>query len=282
MSASGSGAAGPAGVAGLGGRAILVTRPAAQAGTLCALIAAAGGEAVPFPTLEIISTWKSDPRGSLLNSGNLIKTDIVVFISPTAVNEGLGALSEYGVTLLNWPAGTAVAAVGRGTAAALARQGIATVIAPTDGADSEALAALPVFRPESVAGKSILIVRGEGGRDWLVDTLRSRGAQVSVAECYRRALPRADAGLTARALAGSWMVGAIAAATVHSRGALDNLLVMLPAAARPAALATPLFASHPRIAEHARALGARDVHVCGPGDTEMIAGLRAFFAKVAP
>ena len=278
MSASGSGAAGPAGVAGLGGRAILVTRPAAQAGTLCALIAAAGGEAVPFPTLEIISTWKSDPRGSLLNSGNLIKTDIVVFISPTAVNEGLGALSEYGVTLANWPAGTAVAAVGRGTAAALARQGIATVIAPTDGADSEALAALPVFRPESVAGKSILIVRGEGGRDWLVDTLRLRGAQVSVAECYRRALPRADAA----GLAERWLSGHIAAATVHSRGALDNLLVMLPAAARSAALATPLFASHPRIAEHARALGARNVHVCGPGDTEMIAGLRAFFAKVAP
>ena len=278
MSASGSGAAGPAGAAGLGGRAILVTRPAAQAGTLCALIAAAGGEAVPFPTLEIISTWKSDPRGSLLNSGNLIKTDIVVFISPTAVNEGLGALSEYGVTLANWPAGTAVAAVGRGTAAALARLGIATVIAPTDGADSEALAALPAFGPAALAGKSILIVRGVGGRDWLVDSLRSRGAQVSVAECYRRALPQADAA----GLAERWLAGHIDAATVHSRGALDNLLVMLPAGARLAALTTPLFASHPRIAEHARALGARDVHVAGPGDAEMIAGLRAFFAKVAP
>lgn len=270
------------GAAALGGRAILVTRPAAQAGTLCALIAAAGGEAVPFPTLEIISTWKSSPLCYELNSQNVIKTGVIIFVSPSAVSEGLAALSANGVSAENWPAATAVAAVGRGTAAALTRRGLAKVIAPTQGADSEALAALPEFQPAAVAGRSILIVRGEGGREWLVDALRSRGARVSVAECYRRALPKHDAESTIRPLAGRWMAGGIAALTVHSRGALDNLLLLLPVAARPAVFATPLFASHPRIAEHARALGARDVRVAGPGDAEMIAGLLAFFAKVAP
>ncbi len=270
------------GAAALGGRAILVTRPAAQAGALCTLIAAAGGEAVPFPMLEIISTWNVGLGCTDIEAKNVIKTDVIVFISPSAVSEGLAALSANGVTVERWPEAIAVAAVGRGTAASLARRGISKVIVPTHGADSEALAALPEFQPAAVAGRSILIVRGEGGREWLVDTLRSRGARVGVAECYRRALPKLDAESTIRPLAARWMAGGIAAVTVHSRGALDNLLALLPLAVRPAVLATPLFASHPRIAEHARLLGASDVHVAGPGDAEMIAGLRAFFAKVAP
>ena len=41
------------------------------------------------------------------------------------------------------------------------------------------------------------------------------------------------------------------------------------------------FASHPRIADHARMLGLQQVIVAGPGDDEMFKGITGFFAKVA-
>ena len=295
----------------LHGRAILVTRPAAQAAPLCQLIASAGGEAVAFPTVEILSIWSNSQGTSLLSISNLITFDVAVFVSPTAVAQGLAALEAGGTTATQWPPHLAVAALGPGTVAALARRGFTNIIAPTDGADSEALAALPEFQsaaladksrpqsaalvgksepqpvaplsefkrqPAAAAAKSVLIVSGEGGREWLADTLRARGARVEVAECYRRVVPQADAA----PLAVLWKAGGVAAVAVYSRGAFDNLLAMLPVEARPLVLATPLFAAHPRIAAHALESGAREVLVAGPGDDEMIAGMQAFFAKVTP
>ena len=38
-------------------------------------------------------------------------------------------------------------------------------------------------------GASVLVVRGDGGRDWLADRLRSRGAQVRFVQAYARAMP---------------------------------------------------------------------------------------------
>lgn len=55
---------------------------------------------------------------------------------------------------------------------------------PSEGADSEALLALPELG--AVRGQRILIVRGEGGRTLLADTLAARGAQVDHAVVYRR------------------------------------------------------------------------------------------------
>lgn len=261
----------------LAGRAIVVTRPAAQSARLCRLVEGAGGEAVAFPTVEILSIWKNNPQLACLSAGNLINYQWLIFISPTAASEGLAALAAGGTVPEAWPAGVAVAAVGRGTAAALSRGGLGPVVVPDAGADSEALAALPGLQATAIAGRRVLIVRGEGGREWLADTLRGRGATVEVAECYRRALPGTDpAPLVAKLVAGG-----VAGITVHSRGALDNLFAMLPDEARAVVRSTPLFASHPRIAEHARASGLHQVVVAGPGDDEMFKGITGFFAKVA-
>jgi uroporphyrinogen-III synthase len=50
----------------------------------------------------------------------------------------------------------------------------------------------------------VLIVRGDGGREWLADTLRARGAQVELLAAYRRRPPVLNANeraLLAEALA---------------------------------------------------------------------------------
>ncbi|MGR5519022.1 uroporphyrinogen-III synthase, partial [Vibrio harveyi] len=57
--------------------------------------------------------------------------------------------------------------------------------------DSEALyARLDV---PSLSGREVLIVRGNGGREWLADQLREVGVSVRTVEAYRRSVPVPDA-----------------------------------------------------------------------------------------
>lgn len=259
----------------LAGRGIVVTRPAERAAPLARMITAAGGDPVLFPTLEILSINKEVRFHMDFDDGNMIKPyrpDMIVFISPTAVEQGFDAVAA----VLQAQPAPLLAAVGAATARALqARAGIA-VLAPQGGADSESLAALPEFQDAAVSGRRILIVRGEGGRDWLRDTLQSRGARVEYLECYRRVRPDIDpAPLLARLRSGG-----IAAVTVNSREALDNLMAMLPREAHAQVRATPLFAAHARIAEHARVCGMQQVFTTGAGDEAMVGELQGFFATV--
>src|SRR5207237_459615 len=62
---------------------------------------------------------------------------------------------------------------------------------PQMGADSEAVLAAPEL--QQVAGKRVLIIRGDDGRPVLGESLTARGAKVEYAECYRRVRPNVDA-----------------------------------------------------------------------------------------
>jgi uncharacterized protein HemX/uroporphyrinogen-III synthase len=238
----------------LQGKGILITRPAGRAGALASRVEAAGARPILFPAIEI----EPLPERAL---PALERYDIAIFISPTAVE---CALDRMG----NLPSQLQVAAVGGGTRAALEARGIDKVVAPQEGADSEALLELPELH--SVAGKRILVIRGEGGRELLADTLAARGAEVEYFECYRRSMPQADTGPQRSALER----GEVDAVTVSSVEALDNLLLLL-GSERLAGV--PLFVSHPRIAERAKEAGIREVIVAPPGDEEMADALMAYF-----
>jgi uroporphyrinogen-III synthase len=228
----------------LAGRVILVTRPREQATGLARAIEKAGGHAEIFPAIEI----QDLPPPPLLE--RLADFDLAIFVSPTAVAKAMAHLGH-----LPAPA----AAVGAGTGRELERYGVRDVIAPASGADSEALLA----ELQNVAGERILIVRGQGGRALLGDTLRARGATVEYAECYRRVRPQR-----------TWS-GRADAITVSSAEGLSNLFHMVDAALLQA---TPLFVPHERIAESARGRSVREVVVAGPSDEEMAASLMAYFA----
>ena len=122
-----------------------------------------------------------------------------------------------------------MAAGGESTAAALEAAGVGPVLRPDEGASSEALLALPELAADSVAGTCIVIVRGEGGRPVLGDTLSKRGARVAYAEVYRRARPGDDPGALARLGA----AGGIDVVVITSVAGFDNLFALLgePAAA---------------------------------------------------
>ena len=157
----------------LQGLGVLVTRPPEQATELIALINENGGEALSFPVLHI---QPRDPVAIAGETAALIPPDIAIFISRNAVAHGLRF------------AGSAVkAAVGPSTAAAIEQYGEHVDIQPADGYDSESLLAEPAL--EDVAGKTIRIIRGDGGRELLAETLRERGANVHYLAVYERVLP---------------------------------------------------------------------------------------------
>lgn len=228
----------------LAGRVILVTRPREQAAGLARAIESAGGRAELFPAIEI----EDLPPPPALS--RLQEFDLAIFISPTAVAKAM-------VHARALP--SEVAAIGAGTRRELERHGVRHVTAPSTGADSEALLA----ELGELAGKRVLIIRGEGGRALLGEVLRDRGAAVEYAECYRRKRP-----------AGRWQ-GRADAITVSSAEGLANLFEMIdPALLR----ATPLFVPHERIAQAARSRSVREVVVAGAADDEMVARLVAYFA----
>lgn len=228
----------------LNGLGVLVTRPAHQAGHLCDLITAAGGRPIRFPTLAI-----RDLSANPIVQEQLARLDdyhLAIFISPNAVHYGLAAINRRG----HLPSGIKLATVGKGSAIALEQAlGRGPDIVPTESYDSEALLALPELR--RVSGQRILILRGEGGRELLAETLRQRGAMVDYLEVYRRECP-----IPGDADPMEWLEKTDII-TITSSEALQNLINLTAAAQRSQLLTRPLVVVSARTAALAKQLGFR-------------------------
>jgi uroporphyrinogen-III synthase len=246
----------------LQGKRILVTRPAAQAAALAGKVTALGGEPIVFPLLDIGPA--DDLRAFQQAVEQIGEYAISVFISPNAVDFGLTAILARGP----WPARLQAAAIGQSTAALLMSLGIKRVVAPSARFDSEALLELPEFQSRKVACRRVLILRGNGGRELLAETLSERGARVDAVTCYKRSAP--IDGLPVAALLRE---NALDALTVSSSEGLRNLLAILDAGGRERLRITPVFVPHQRIAEVAAELGLRRVILTGPADAGIIDGL---------
>lgn len=247
----------------LAGRTIVVTRPRAQADALAAAIRAAGGEPFVFPLLEIGPAPDPAPLAAAVD--RLADYALAVFVSPNAVDYSLPSILARGP----WPAGLTPAAVGQGTARALAALGVHGTVVPSERFDSEALLELPELQSGRVAGRRVAIFRGDGGRELLGDTLAARGATVDRIPCYTRSAP-ADG---AAPLLARWQAGRLDGIAVSSSEGLRYLVDMLDDTGRRLLSATPMFVPHARIAENARALGLARVILTGPADAGIIEGL---------
>jgi uroporphyrinogen-III synthase len=249
----------------LTGVAVLVTRPAHQAGALAEKIRAAGGNPVVFPVLEILDMADQRPLVELI--GRLDEFDLAIFVSPNAVNKAMSLIRAN----REIPPGLTFGGVGQGTAAALRKFGIGPVIVPTKRFDSEAL--LEMAELKEVAGKRVVIFRGDGGRELLGQTLMERGAKLEYAECYRRAKPPADIAPLLEGLVN----GELKAVTMTSSEGLRNLFDMVGKSAQVWLTKIPLFVSHDRIAKIAGKLGFADVILTSPGDDGLLEGLLNYF-----
>ena len=250
----------------LQGVGVLITRPREQAAALCDLIAHAGGQALVFPALEIADVVDTAALYALI--ARLHEFDIAIFISPNAVHKALNLIRAR----REWPTHLKVAAVGRGSARELSKAGIPVDIVPTQRYDSEALLELPALH--EVSGRRIVILRGEGGREMLAQTLIARGAAVEYAECYRRLPPTGDVGDLLR----RWARGDIDAVVVTSNEALRNLFDVVGQVGRQWLRATQLIVVSERQAQLAQELGFTKPAVVGAraDDAAMFAALCAW------
>ncbi|WP_199543513.1 fused uroporphyrinogen-III synthase HemD/membrane protein HemX [Paraburkholderia kururiensis] len=261
----------------------VITRPAGQSASLLVRLAEEGIDALEFPLIAIGPAADEAPLREAFAS--LDRYALVVFVSPNAVDH---AFARYGAI---WPHALPIGVVGPGSVAALARHGVAApayrVISPAQASsdddaarfDSEALfAAIETTLGErALEGKRVLIVRGDGGREWLAERLREAGAEVQPVAAYRRIVPEPSIAAWDRVhalLAGKphvWLVTSSEGVRNLDELAREHLTAGELAALRRAPLVTP----HPRIAETARGLGFDSITVSGAGDERIVRALRA-------
>lgn len=219
---------------------LVLTRPAAQAADWALQLARLG---VPTRLRPLIDTAPL-PEAQAAARESAQRADWVFFTSTAAVE----ALFGSGWA---WPAQATALCVGPGTAAALRAAGVARVLCPDHDApqfDSEAL--WPLLQPRLTPGARVLWLRGDGGRDWLIEQLRSAGAQVEPLAVYTRRAPQlAEAEL--RELQ-QWLQEPLL--WLFSSGEAVGHLDALTAVPWPRLRA---LATHPRIAERLAELGCR-------------------------
>jgi uroporphyrinogen-III synthase len=254
----------------LAGLRVLVTRARHQSTGLVTLIEQHGGTAIRFPVIEILPP--RDARSARAAMARLDDFALVIFVSPNAVEHGLAMLDRARVAQTR----AAFAAVGESTAAALAQAGLSCVLRPAHGASSEALLALAELGATAVAGSEILIVRGEGGRQLLGDTLSKRGARVTYAEVYRRAAPTKNRG----GLRPGDSNGGIDTIVITSLAGIENLFAMLGPQAVGWLQEAGYVVVSERLAAHARALGIKEqpVIAAGADDRALLEALRRWRA----
>ena len=166
------------------GITVAVTRARAQSSGLAARLRALGAEVVEAPAIRIAQLDGPAPE--------IGRYDLVCVTSPNGVRLLFSRLAQDGLDARAFGSAR-VAAIGPGTAAALAERGITADVVPERFVAEglvEALADVPVRRA--------LIARAAEARDVLPDALRERGAEVDVVALYETvAEPLSDAQLAA-------------------------------------------------------------------------------------
>lgn len=240
---------------------VLVTRPTHQAEFFCHSIEQLGGIAIHFPTIAIFPKENPSPPNPL---NSLNSFDYAIFISANAVEQTFKRLDKN-----EFPTSLQCVAVGKKTAQALNHHELSIAITPKTNYTSEALLAHP--RMHSMQNKNVLIVRGEGGRELLAETLRKRGAIVKYAEVYRRCLPE----YTDDQIRVLMKDNTISVITITSAESLNNLITLFARIDRNYLRDIPLILGGNRILEAAHQLGFKQALVVAnnPSDNAMLQAL---------
>lgn len=235
----------------LNGLGVLITRPRHQAQPLYDAIKNHGGKPVLFPTIEIIPP--SDPdlcKQQLLNATDY---EDLIFISPNAVSY---AIADIAI------AHQRIFAIGSATAKKLEQHHIPHYLSTGENADSENLLASPLLG--DMQGRRILIIRGNGGRALLGDTLINRGALIDYTEVYQRRCPDVDA----TSLLEKWPQ-VIDVVIVTSNAITDNLLHLC--SNDPLVVQSPLVVISQRMLKHAQKFGFQQVYLArGVAESELL------------
>lgn len=222
---------------------VLVTRPGAQGLELCQLIENMGGFALHHPLIDIIPC---KPNGNV--SRQIQDADIIIAVSQHAVINAHHILLESGST---WPANRIYLGVGQKTAHELSKIVQQNVHYPSVS-DSEHLLAMPEL--VGVAGKRVVILRGNGGRELIFDELTKRGAHVHYLQLYQRQYRAVESAAIEQ-----WQQDQIDTMVVTSAEQLDHIVAAMPESQQAWLKQQWLLVPSERIAKQAIAQGFNNV-----------------------
>jgi len=194
---------------------ILVTRSEHQSENLCQLMLQQGWQPVRFPVIDIQARALSILE--IMRLEGISTYRYVFFVSVNAVNF---ALQLFNGKIDRLQKVTCIA-IGKATHTSLEGYGICDILTPETGFNSEAVLAMPEL--QTLAEQRCLIVRGEGGREFLADSLIQRGATVDYLEVYKRVLPVCDNQLINEYIANNELTAIV----IYSGDALKNLVQLL-------------------------------------------------------
>jgi uroporphyrinogen-III synthase len=247
---------------------VIVTRPAAEAAEWVERMALHGHDAAALPLIEIRAATDDRPLRAAWDSIGTYRA--VMFVSANAVR------AFFDVRPANTTFTPRAWATGAGTRAALEAAGVQAIDSPpADAAQFDSETLWEVVASQCGAADRVLIVRGGeagagiAGRDWLAERLAASGVQVDQVLAYERACPLLAAEQESLATSASndgsvWLFS--------SSQAIANLRASLPHVHWTNARA---IATHPRIAEAARAAGFGVVCVSRPPMDAVIAALES-------
>jgi uroporphyrinogen-III synthase len=187
----------------------LITRPAGKADNL---LASLDNDGIGYLYQPLITTAQVSIKSQDLS--HLQQADAVIFVSVSAVSCLQNQLEQ---TVLTAP----LFAVGQTTASALQRWLAREVTVPQDQR-SEGLLALPQM--QQVAGKHLVVVRGNAGRELIKQTLTARGATVRYVQSYKRLPLPLDGAL----LCQQWQLAGIRCIVATSNEILQQMFTLVP------------------------------------------------------
>lgn len=198
------------------GQTVLVTRSRTQASVLAAGLAELGAEAIEAPTIDIQPAADFALVDAAL--GRLGEFQWVVFTSPNGVEAMLDRLMAVGRDSRSL-ATCKIAAIGPGTAAALAQRGLKADLLPAEFTAEDLGKALAA----SSAGQKVLLARADIATEQLPQILRQAGAQVEEVAVYRTVIPDALPPEALEAL----REGRVHWVTFTSSSTADNFVALL-------------------------------------------------------
>ena len=262
-------------------KTIIVTRPAGQARQLIEALTRAiehSGvskrslpEILPLPLLTIVP--KSDDQLADRIATILADADLAIFVSPNAIESVMRLLErdwqDFSKKII--PIGV----MGGSSHLALKNHGIGLeenptpIIIPTNNEnwDSEGLWRELQSAKWDLHNKKVVIFKGEGGRDWLADTLKSAGATVEEISTYKRVPLDIDnpAWQLVHEMDFSkslWLLTSSEAVRYLGEVIKDQFTQNLSSASA--------LCPHHNIADAAEMIGFGDVFTCEPGDEALI------------
>ncbi len=231
----------------LNGLRVLNTRPLDQGVSLNQAIEDAGGIPIVLPALTI----EPSADAWLKKLPPLAQVEHAIFISTNAINYFFSKLEQL---RLIWPATIETTAIGQSSANALEKWKISVDHVPAM-ADSEHLLQFDFL--QQIKNQTILLVKGEGGKIDITNTLLTRGANLISIDVYRRILPN----INPQRIYSLWHDDVVDIILFTSQQSIQNIFTLFGENGRSWLCKTPCVVISERLAEAASLLGMQTIFV---------------------